>query len=52
LPAVFALEGGGDLRAALLKNRCTDDHQEPKGGEEGEGAECCSHRVRVLLGSA
>jgi hypothetical protein len=39
-----ALEGGGDFRAAFLKNRRTDDDQEPQSGEEDEGAEGCNHR--------
>ena len=33
--AALALEGGGDLRAAFLKNRRTHDHQKPQSGEEG-----------------
>jgi hypothetical protein len=44
-PAGFAPEGGGDLRAAFLKNRRTDDHQHPQGDEEDEGAQSCSHRI-------
>jgi hypothetical protein len=40
-----ALEGGGDLRPALLKNRRTHDHEQPQGGEEDEGAQCCNHRI-------
>jgi hypothetical protein len=40
----FALEGGGDLRAAFLKNRGAHHDQQPKSGEEGEGAQSCNHR--------
>jgi hypothetical protein len=45
---VFALEGGGDLVAAFLKNRRTHNHQEPKGRKKDQGAHCCRHRI--LLG--
>jgi hypothetical protein len=31
----LALEGSGDLRAAFLKNRGTDDHEHPQSAEEG-----------------
>jgi len=41
----LALEGGGDLRAAFLKNASTDDHQQPKRGEKDEGAQGCNHRI-------
>jgi len=34
----LALEGGGDLRAAFLKNPGTYDHEQPQGGEERKGA--------------
>jgi hypothetical protein len=34
----FALEGGGDLRAAFLKNPRTQDQQKPQSGEKGQGA--------------
>jgi hypothetical protein len=47
----LALEGGDDLRAAFLKNRCTHDSQQPQGGKEYEGAHSCNHRI-ILLGSA
>jgi hypothetical protein len=40
-----ALEGGGDLRPALLKNRRTHDHEQPQSGEEDEGAQSCNHRI-------
>ena len=40
-----ALEGSGDLRAAFLKNRGPDDHQQPQGGKEGEGTQSCNHRI-------
>jgi hypothetical protein len=36
---VNALEGGGNLAAAFLKNRCTQDHEEPQGGEKGQGTD-------------
>jgi hypothetical protein len=39
----LALEGSGDLGAAFLKNRGTDDRQQPQSGEEGEGAQGCKH---------
>jgi len=45
---VLALEGGGDLGAAFLKNCRTHDHQEPQRGKKDQGAQCCRHRV--LLG--
>jgi hypothetical protein len=45
----LALEGSGDLRAAFLKNRGTDDHEHPQSAEEGEGAQRrnhrCNHRI-------
>jgi hypothetical protein len=41
----LALEGSGDLRAAFLKNRGTHDHEQPQGGEKGEGAQRCNHRI-------
>jgi hypothetical protein len=47
----MALEGGGDLRAAVLKNCRTHDNQQPQGGKESEGGKGCNHRI-VLLGSA
>jgi hypothetical protein len=40
-----ALEGGGDLRAAFLKNCRTDDNQQPQSDEEDEGAQSCNHRI-------
>jgi hypothetical protein len=43
--ARLAPEGGGDLGAAFLKNRRTHDHQQPQGGEKGEGAQSCNHRI-------
>src|SRR4051812_43486876 len=45
LPRGLALEGGGDLRAAFLKNRRTHDNQQPQGGEEDEGGQWCNHRI-------
>jgi hypothetical protein len=41
----LAPEGGGDLRAAFLKDGRTHDDDQPQGGEKGEGAESCNHRV-------
>jgi len=40
-----ALEGSGDLRAALLKNGGAHDDEKPQGGQKGEGAESCNHRI-------
>src|SRR5436190_191780 len=40
-----ALEGGDDLRAALLKNCRTHDYEQPQSGQEDEGAQSCNHRV-------
>jgi hypothetical protein len=45
----LAPEGGGDLRAAFLKNRRTNDYQQPQGGEKGEGAKSCNHRIDPSL---
>jgi hypothetical protein len=36
--AGIALEGSGDLRAAFLKNRSTQDDEQPQCGEKGQGA--------------
>jgi len=47
----LALKGSGDLGAAFLKNCRTDDHEQPQGGEEGEGAESCNHRIDPSLGA-
>jgi hypothetical protein len=46
LLAEIALEGGGDLRAAFLKNRGTQDHEQPQGGEEWKGAQSCDHHAQ------
>ena len=46
--ARLALEGSGDLGAAFLKNRGTEDHQQPQSGEKGEGAERCNHGIVLL----
>src|SRR5437870_3304753 len=40
-----ALEGSGDLCAALLKNCRTHDYEQPQSGQEYEGAQSCNHRV-------
>jgi hypothetical protein len=49
LHARLAPEGGDDLFAAFLKNRRTHDYQQPQGGEKGEGAESCNHRIDPSL---
>ena len=45
----LALEGSGDLRAAFLKNRCTHDHEQPQGGEEGRGYQEAAVITFILL---
>jgi len=45
----IALEGSGDHGAAFLKNRSTQNHDQPQCGEKGEGAEWCNHRIDPSL---
>jgi hypothetical protein len=46
------LEGGGDPRAAFLKDCRAYDDQEPQSGEEDEGGQSCNHRIESCFWSA
>src|SRR5436305_9079120 len=45
----LAFEGGANLAAVFFKNGRTQDHEQPQCGEEGQGAENCSHHLQPPL---
>jgi hypothetical protein len=45
----LAPEGSGDPGAAFLKNRSTQNHDQPQGGEKRESTQGSNHRIDPSL---